>query len=296
MEQYVFFDELPKKIARAIDLFRMFEAAALRFRPEGYYLAFSGGKDSVTIYWLAKMAGVKFTAHYHLTTVDPPELVRFIRKDYLEVQVEKPELTMWELIVKKQIPPLRKTRYCCEVLKEQGGEGAFTVTGVRWQESRKREKRSNLEILTSNDPIYLNCDNEESRRQVETCTLKGKRVLNPIIDWTEEEVWRFIRTYHLPYCVLYDLGFRRLGCLGCPLASTKNREKEFARYPQYARAYIRAFDRMVEARAAAGKPKGSWKDGESVFRWWMYGNGKREKQIEGQMEFLFDDHGAGTAA
>ena len=296
MEQYVFFDELPKKIARAIDLFRTFEAAALRFRPEGYYLAFSGGKDSVTIYWLAKMAGVKFTAHYHLTTVDPPELVRFIRKDYPEVQVEKPELTMWELIVKKQIPPLRRARYCCEVLKEQGGEGAFTVTGVRWQESRKREKRSNLEILTSNDPIYLNCDNEESRRQVETCALKGKRVLNPIIDWTEEEVWRFIGTYHLSYCVLYDLGFRRLGCLGCPLASTKNREKEFARYPQYARAYIRAFDCMVEARTAAGKSKGSWKDGESVFRWWMYGNGKKEKQIEGQMEFLFDDHGAGTAA
>ncbi len=99
--------------------------------------------------------------------------------------------------------------------------------------------------------------------------MKGKRVLNPIIDWTEEEVWRFIRTYRLLYCVLYDQGFKRLGCLGCPLASTKKREREFARYPQYARAYIRAFDRMVEVRTALGKPKGSWKDGESVFRWWM---------------------------
>ena len=208
MEQYVFFDELPKKIARAIDLFRTFEAAALRFRPEGYYLAFSGGKDSVTIYWLAKMAGVKFTAHYHLTTVDPPELVRFVRKDYPEVQVEKPELTMWELIVKKQIPPLRRARYCCEVLKEQGGEGAFTVTGVRWQESRKREKRSNLEILTSNDPIYLNCDNEESRRQVETCALKGKRVLNPIIDWTEEEYGGLSELIIFPIVsyMIWDLG------------------------------------------------------------------------------------------
>ena len=135
----------------------------------------------------------------------------------------------------------------------------------------------------------------ESRRQVETCALKGKRVLNPIIDWTEEEVWRFIRTYGLPYCVLYDQGFKRLGCLGCPLAGTKNREREFARYPQYARAYIRAFDRMVEARMASGKPKGSWKDGESVFCWWMYGNGKRERQIDGQMELEFGDK-AGTAA
>ena len=295
MEQNTFINELPKKTARAISLFRMFEKTALGYRPEGYYLAFSGGKDSVVIYWLAKMAGVRFTAHYHLTTVDPPEVVRFIRKEYPKVQIEKPELTMWELIVKKQIPPLRRVRYCCEALKEHGGEGAFTVTGVRWQESRKRKQRTSLEILTSKDRIYLNCDNEESRRQVETCALKGKRVLNPIIDWTEEEVWRFIRTYGLPYCVLYDLGFQRLGCLGCPLASTKNREREFARYPQYARAYIRAFDRMVEARMASGKPRGSWKDGESVFWWWMYGNGKRERQIDGQIELEFGDK-AGTAA
>ena len=48
------------------------------------------------------------------------------------------------------------------------------------------------------------------------------------------------------------------------------------RYPKYRDAYIRAFDRMVKARTASGKSKGNWKDGESVFCWWMYGN---EKQI-----------------
>ena len=53
MEQYTFMDELPKKTARAISLFRMFEKTALGYRPEGYYLAFSGGKDSVAIYGLA---------------------------------------------------------------------------------------------------------------------------------------------------------------------------------------------------------------------------------------------------
>lgn len=295
MEQYVLIDELPRKTARAIELFRMFEESAVRFRPEGYYLAFSGGKDSVVLYWLAKMAGVRFTAHYHLTTVDPPQLVSFIREKYPDVQVEKPPITMWNLIVKKQIPPLRRSRYCCEVLKEQGGEGAFTVTGVRWQESRNRNKRSSLEILTSKNPIYLNCDNEESRRQVELCAVKGKRVLNPIIDWTEEEVWRFIRKYHIPYCVLYDQGFSRIGCIGCLLASVKNREKEFARYPQYARAYIRAFDRMVEVRRAEGKTRGNWKSGKDVFHWWMYGNGKNEEQIEGQLEFHFDDDAVSAA-
>ena len=107
MEQYILFDNLPEKEKRAIQLFQMFEDAAVRYHPEGYYLAFSGGKDSVVLYQLAKMAHVKFQAHYHLTTVDPPELVRFIRGEYPDVQIAYPELTMWELIVKKQMPPLR---------------------------------------------------------------------------------------------------------------------------------------------------------------------------------------------
>lgn len=116
MEQYILFDELEKKEARAMALFRLFEDTAIRYHPDGYYLAFSGGKDSVVIYALAKMAGVRFKAHYHMTTVDPPELVRFIRSSFPEVSTDYPEYSMWNLIVKKQIPPVRTARYCCEVL------------------------------------------------------------------------------------------------------------------------------------------------------------------------------------
>ena len=284
MEQYRLFDDFSDKVKRAIQLFQMFEDAAVRYHEDGYYLAFSGGKDSVVLYGLAKMAHVKFQAHYHLTTVDPPELVWFIREAFPDVKAEYPELTMWDLIVKKQMPPLRTARYCCEVLKEGGGEGAFTVTGVRWEESRKRANRDFLEIHKKKGAIYLNCDNEEDRRKLEICSLKGKRILNPIIDWTEEDIWCFIRKYQVPYCCLYDQGFCRIGCIGCPLASIRSREREFERYPKYRDAYIRAFDRMVKARTASGKSKGNWKDGESVFRWWMYGNEKTDKQVAGQME------------
>ena len=115
MEQYILFDELPRKVERAVQMFQMFEDAAVKYHKDGYYLAFSGGKDSVVLYTLAKMAHVKFQAHYHLTTVDPPELVRFIRNEYPSVVFEYPELTMWDLIVKKQIPPTRKVRYCCDI-------------------------------------------------------------------------------------------------------------------------------------------------------------------------------------
>lgn len=272
----------------------MCEAAALAMNPAGYYLAFSGGKDSLVIYHLAKMAGVRFKAHYHLTTVDPPELVHFIRRNYPDVIIDYPPITMWNLIIKKQLPPYRNARYCCSVLKETGGEGRFVITGVRWQESRKRESRGAVEVLGSRKPdLILNNNNEESRRIIENCQMKGKRLINPIISWTENEVWLFIYSQKIAYCELYDCGFRRLGCIGCPLASIKNREWEFKRYPKYREAYIRTFDQMVEVRRAAGKSDGNWNSGEAVFNWWMYGNPKQEKQVEGQMEFncykeLFD--------
>lgn len=77
------------KVKVAIARLREFEP------PEGYYLAFSGGKDSVVIYDLAVKAGVRFDAHYNLTTVDPPELVKFIKQQYPEVERHRPKENMW---------------------------------------------------------------------------------------------------------------------------------------------------------------------------------------------------------
>ena len=107
--------------------------------PEGYYVAFSGGKDSCVILDLCKRAGVKFDAHYNLTTVDPPELVRFIREQYPEVEKHRPELSMWQLIVKKKFPPTRLFRYCCAYLKEVGGGKSRSYN--RRTPCRKREEK-----------------------------------------------------------------------------------------------------------------------------------------------------------
>lgn len=127
------------KVEKAIDALKTFEP------PEGYYLAFSGGKDSVVIKALCDMAGVKYDAHYRITSVDSPELVRFIKEQYPDVSMDYPRYsdgtvaTMWNLIPKKRMPPTRLVRYCCDVLKESGGEGRMTVTGVRWAESNNRK-------------------------------------------------------------------------------------------------------------------------------------------------------------
>ena len=265
------------KVQIAIDRFKTFEP------DEGYFVAFSGGKDSSVILALAKMAGVKYDAHYTLTSVDPPELVQFIKKEHPDVIIDIPkypddyknpklagkQITMWNLIPEKKMPPTRAVRYCCSALKESRGEGRFVVTGVRWQESAKRSHRGGLEIAEkkSHKNTSLDPDNPD-QQMIHNCMKWQRRMLNPIIDWTTEEVWEFIREYDVPYCKLYDEGFTRLGCVGCPLGAIGKRANEIARYPKYKQAYIRAFDRMIDARNRVGY-ENAISNGTDMFNEWM---------------------------
>ena len=118
---------LEHKIAYSIALLRRAETLALRMSPDGYHLAFSGGKDSVALYHLAKMAGVKFKAHMQITNIDPPELMRFVRSQYPDVVLHRPEINIYKLIEKKKMLPIRTKRYCCAYLKEQAGGGTVTL-------------------------------------------------------------------------------------------------------------------------------------------------------------------------
>lgn len=136
------------KVQTAIERLSAFEP---KDRP--YWLAFSGGKDSCVILELAKMAGVNFEAHYNVTSVDPPELVRFIKEKYKEVKFDIPHdkngkpITMWSLLKSKTMPPTRLVRYCCEELKESSGKGTITITGVRWAESTNRKKNQGVALI-----------------------------------------------------------------------------------------------------------------------------------------------------
>lgn len=179
-------------------------------------------------------------------------------------------VTMWNLIPKKKMPPTRLVRYCCEKLKETSGKGRITVTGVRWAESARRKNNSALVNIgvRKKDRTTFTTDNTEARREVEHCYQRKKVMLNPIIDWTDDDVWEFIRTEHVPYCDLYDKGRPRLGCIGCPMNT--HAEDELLAYPAYARNYIRAFERMLEARLEAGLSV-VWKSGEEVMDWWLHG-------------------------
>ncbi len=244
------------------------------FEPkEGYFLAFSGGKDSVTVKALADMAGVKYDAHYNVTSVDPPELVRFV-KTFPDVHFDFPVddngrvKTMWNLIPKRKIPPTRIMRYCCEDLKEGAGEDRFVVTGVRKDESVRRARdRSGLELgEKKKDRRELLDPDNPTPEMMYHCQTYHRKVLNPIIDWTTDEVWEFIKEYKVRYCCLYDEGFSRLGCIGCPMGTKKHRLWELERYPKYKENYIRAFQKMIDAYPL----KKGWQTGKEVFEWWIH--------------------------
>lgn len=252
------------RVAIAIERLQAFEP------PEGYYLAFSGGKDSQVIYHLAKEAGVKFDAHYNITGIDPPELVYFIRRNYPDVARDMYEKSMFKLIEEKGLPT-RLKRFCCEALKERGGEGRICVTGVRWAESNKRKSRRPFEVVTARkENMKLFDDNDEDRRLFENCMQKGKRVVNPIIDWKDEDVWEYIKSRNIEYCELYDQGNKRIGCIGCNMNS--KRKQDLEKYPKFAENYKRAIARFLPKYLERRKEKGEEPFRTTVedwYKWWI---------------------------
>ena len=241
----------------------------------GYDVQFSGGKDSCVVYDLVKRAGVKYRVSYCLTTVDPPELVRFIKEQYPEVTWVKPKRTMWELIEKKGFLPIPQIRYCCKELKEsfRPPDGGAIVTGVRWAESARRAKRN----------------------PVETCMSKAKSYfVHPIIEWSDDEVWEYIKKYNVSYCNLYDQGYKRLGCILCPFQSAKARARDIAEYPKYVENYKKAFFRsdnwkpapLTETQRAEGlKPIVSK---EEEWEWWLSQGYRNRKPTDVNSESLFE--------
>ena len=266
----------------AIERLKAASDMSLRLFEKPLVITYSGGKDSDVLLHLAEKSGIPFEVLHSLTTADAPETVRHVYDTFYRleckgikcdvdkhVQPDGSRMTMWKLIQKKLMPPTRLMRYCCAVLKEGGSKDRFIATGVRWAESTARKRRGGLEVLTSKEKnkLILSNDNDEDRRLFETCQLKGKRVVNPIIDWKDNEVLDYAAVEKIPMNPLYCEGFHRVGCVGCPMAS-KARTMEFVRYPKIKAAYIRAFDRMLEERRKRSLPS-QWQSGVDVFHWWM---------------------------
>ena len=264
--------ELQEKIDRAIAVLRENEPKD----DKGYALAFSGGKDSCVIKQLAIEVGVKFNAFYSVTTIDPPELVRFIKENHKDVVfLYNPKGGFFKRLIEHGYFPSMFARWCCREFKEQSLSAYGTkVIGVRASESIRRAK------------LW--------KESVEDKTNVGKRIICPIVHWTDEDVWGFIKKRNLPYCKLYDKGFKRLGCLNCPIASKKTRLRQLKENPSFEKAYLKAADLMWKRWHNHVKSNGKlhiaskFGSGKEWYDYWVSRKPYDEWKMETcQMELMF---------
>lgn len=259
---------LREKVLYSVRLLQRAEPMALRLDPDdGFSLAFSGGKDSQCIYHVAQLAGVRFRAHMNLTSVDPPEVIRFVKRCYPDVELIKPKMSIYEMAKKKHILPTRRFRWCCREFKEMSGAGKVTLIGVRKQESARRAKREEISTNIKGKRVEETFDQwSEHEEQMVTCVGgKDKILVSPIIYWTDRDVWEFLNANGIPHCELYDNGRSRIGCLCCPMSNYKQKLRDMREYPHVKRGWLKAIQWLIDN----GYVNHNFSDAETGFRWWI---------------------------
>lgn len=260
-----------KKLDYSIALLQRMEKLALRYDAEhGFWLAFSGGKDSQALYHVAQMAGVRFKAFMSLTSVDPPQVIRFVKRHYPDVERIKPKASIFDLAVEKAILPAMRVRWCCAELKENAKPQTVTLIGIRRAESARRAKRNDVEVTGhkfSGDADGFDAWQEQQMKKklknlknlnidefsiqnesmVKCVGGKDSILVSPIINWTEQDVWYFLNEVcHVPHCELYDAPFNmhRIGCILCPMSSRAQKERDMQLWPHVKRGWIDAIMRI----------------------------------------------------
>ena len=271
------------KINTAYERYRWAAKEAERLFDMPIVVRYSGGKDSDVILQLAKESGVPFRVTHNLTTADPPDNVYYIRRVFaalreegIDCRIYVPRRSLWRIMRETLVIPSRIMRVCCSELKERRMPDApYIVTGVRWAESAGRRAKSGIAMVyTARErgveekaaaAGLLTTDDASSRRLFEQCQLRGVRVLNPIIDWSDDDVWAYLHSRGIEGNPLYKEGWTRIGCVGCPLASPRVRELAFARYPKLYKAWRDAIAYVIERRKEMGNPMFlAGKEAESV--------------------------------
>ena len=105
--------------------------------------------------------------------------------------------------------------------------------------------------------------------------------VNPIIDWSTTAVWEYIRERGLPHCTLYDEGFKRLGCVLCPMS--RDVDVHLQRWP----ALCRAWERAVKATFKPGK--GTFETAEDYWQWWLSRDARVPAPRQEEMPLFFRD-------
>ena len=207
-------------------------------------LGFSGGKDSQVVYDLCLRAGIEFKAYFNHSFENNLTL-KFIKEHYPDVIKRRDhKFGFIENIWKNHggLLPTVQIAYCCEDYKHNPKYvDECSVVGVRKSESAKRKERSAFEAknkttLKKNKKLVDNYF-EENCQSVGTASIIQ---LKPIIDWSDEDVWSYIRKYSLPINPEYKNGRKRIGCRVCPKASFTSNALSLIESPKLIDAFIKA--------------------------------------------------------
>lgn len=275
-------ENLVKKINESIALIRKAEKLSLAMQPDlGFHVGFSGGKDSQVVLELVKMAGVKYHAVYNVTTNDPADNVRFIKHYYPDIEFSVQKESYFQLIAKKGLPTIRN-RWCCALFKETAGTGFVVLTGVRRQESRKRAEYDEITQWAKSKKGKKKVDlNKMEENEFQCVGGKDKFMVYPILEWTEKDVWTFIREKGLSINPCYE-SHKRVGCVFCPFAKQKEIRSYCETHPRLKTSLIHAIGRYLERTSEKSKLSSA----EDYFDWWIsheridtYVAKKRQKEI-----------------
>lgn len=295
---------LRSKIMESVTIIKKAEPLAMEYNPEkGFNVAFSGGKDSMVLLWLFEHLDVKFHAEMQCTTIDPPELMAFVREVYTStgrVHLNHPpkyqdgkQMNFFSELTKHGAPT-RDKRWCCDIFKEFSGHGEVVATGLRIAESDRRKKQNPTPLKAfggkktflgtkrhPKEPGEHSVVKKAGKKYVKhidlwdidektilNCVRGAEKVmLSPIWSWTDNDVWSLIRLFKLPYCKLYDCGYKRIGCILCPMSDVRSRIRDANRYPAFVREYKRKMD--IFFSGCSEERRSAFVDTDDFMEWYI---------------------------
>jgi len=220
------------------------------FGIDGVYISFSGGKDSTVLLDLVRSVYQEVPAVFSDTGLEFPEIRDFVRS-IDNVTWVKPKLTFKQVLDKCGYPVVSKEQaQWIERIRGGSNEVEFNriMNGTMRDGSKTQYKLSEQWKFLLNAPFKIGagCCNEMKKKPLaiyhketgrvpfvgtmaEESALRttqwlhsgcnasdnNKQVSMPLAFWTEADIWEYIKQKNVPYCKIYDMGYKRTGCIFC---------------------------------------------------------------------------------